>query len=85
MSIAYSNQADFSNLVNGAVKLSSARQKTVIEFDEHGTEAASGTGIEVIPRMSIDPVICDHPFLFYLYHKSKRIPLMAGVVRNMPN
>lgn len=82
MAVAFSNDADFTNLVDGHVKLSSAWQKSVIEVDEKGTEAASGTGVDLIPRMSIDAVNCEHPFLFFLYHKSERIPVMAGVVRD---
>lgn len=84
MSKAFSISADFGNLLtqgSGPVRVSSVFQKTFIEVDEKGTEAASGSGAVIVPRMSLEDFYCKHPFLFYLYHKTLRIPVMAGVVR----
>jgi len=48
MGIAFSNQADFTNLYKkGGVKISEVKHKTFLKVDEEGTEAAAVTSVEI--------------------------------------
>lgn len=86
MSQAFSDSADFSNMLkvgHGPAKVSTVVQKTFIEVDEKGTESGAGTGALIIPRMSLEDFDCKHPFLFYIYHRTLKIPIIAGVVKTL--
>lgn len=86
MSQAFSDNADFGNMLkagNGPAKVSTVLQKTFIEVDEKGTQSAAGTGALIIPRMSLEDFNCKHPFLFYIYHRTLNIPIIAGVVKTL--
>ena len=57
MKLAFSENADFSNLVNGACFISDFFQKTYIDLNENGTEAAAAT--VAIFANSTGPMILD--------------------------
>ncbi|XP_063917704.1 alaserpin-like [Zophobas morio] len=77
-------QADLSGIAGekGDLIISAVVQKTFVEVDEKGVEAAAATYIPVIvPDMGVvDPktFIADHPFIFYI--KVKGVILFAGRV-----
>ncbi|XP_063700882.1 serpin B3-like [Culicoides brevitarsis] len=86
MGEAFTDRADFRNMLkpgSGSSKVSSVVQKTFVEVDEKGTESASGSGAFIIPRMSLEDFNCEHPFMFFIYHRTLNIPIIAGVVRNL--
>lgn len=86
MNQAFTDNADFSNMLKGGhgpAKVSAVMQKTFVEVDEKGTESAAGSGAFIIPRMSLEEFNCKHPFLFYIYHRTLKVPIIAGVVKTL--
>jgi serpin B len=61
-------------------------QKTFLEVDEEGTEAAAATGVAVGVSagapVTPDVVIFDRPFLFLLTDTETRSPLFLTVVND---
>ena len=61
-------------------------QKTVIDVNEKGVEAAAATAVMVgrtaLPTHETEPVLmlCDHPFQFFIYHESEELVLFEGRV-----
>ena len=89
MGIAFSDDADFSNLYNPnqtAVKLSRAIHKTYIKVDEQGTQAAAVTVIGVITAISAPPppflFRADHPFFYTIVEKQTGAILFTGIVND---
>lgn len=79
--------ADFRNMFEGIRAdeppvISKITQKTFIEVDEKGTEAAAATVIEMVPEsvISPDPVefICDRPFTYIIRNDSTGTVLFMG-------
>ncbi|MDR3457658.1 MAG: serpin family protein [Verrucomicrobiae bacterium] len=77
--------ADFSGIAPG-VSISAARQKTFVEVNEAGTEAAAVTGMMMAdaaePMPPPDPfqMIVDRPFLFFIEDNQTGTILFIGVV-----
>ncbi|XP_004699148.1 protein Z-dependent protease inhibitor [Echinops telfairi] len=62
------------------LKVSEVLQRTVVEVDEQGTEAAAGTLTE-ITAYSMPPIIkVDRPFHFLIYEETTRLLLFLGRV-----
>lgn len=68
-------------------RIGSIVQKTVIEVDEVGTEAASATVVEAAPAGAASPeqppppeIICDRPFVYLLRHTATGTVLFVGEV-----
>jgi serine protease inhibitor len=91
---AFSGDADFSRLIEGAgpgdLAISKVLHKTFLEIDEKGTEAAAATAI-MMERMAIfipdeEPVEfrADHPFLLALRHKPTGMVMFMGRVEAPP-
>ena len=87
---AFSGAADFSGLIEGAgpgdLAISKVLQKTFLDIDEKGTEAAAATAI-MMERTAIfipdeEPVEfrADHPFLIALRHKPTGTVMFMGRV-----
>jgi len=81
-------KADFSGMSTRPLFISAVRQRTFVEVNEEGTEAAAVTGMPV-PSMAIamNPpkpfqMIVDRPFLFLIEDKQTRTILFMGVVFN---
>jgi serpin B len=80
--------ADFS-LINPDKQLSVSRvlQKSLIEVNEEGTEAASVTlvevGISLGGTLKVPLFQVDRPFLFIIREKASDAALLMGVVRNL--
>ncbi|XP_043845702.1 protein Z-dependent protease inhibitor [Dromiciops gliroides] len=80
----FSPKADLSELSGPArnLKVSKITQRTVIEVNERGTEAAAGTMSEII-AYSMPPIIrVDHPFHFMIYEETSKSLLFLGRVVN---
>lgn len=57
--------------------------KAHVDVNEQGTEAAAASGV-VVQKRSIDlhpEFHANHPFLFFIYHKSLRVVLFIGRVK----
>lgn len=79
-------KADFSGISTRPLFISAVRQRTFIEVNEEGTEAAAVTGIPVpLSGIEMNPpkpfqMIVDRPFLFLIEDKQTRTILFMGVV-----
>ncbi|WP_273184955.1 serpin family protein [Hyphomonas adhaerens] len=91
---AFTSAADFSGLIEGAgpgdLVISKVLQKTFLDIDEKGTEAAAATAI-MMERTAIfipdeEPVEfrADHPFLIALRHKPTGTVMFMGRVEAPP-
>ena len=86
MEIAFTpGAADFSNLfVNIKAWIDQVKQKSFIQVDEKGTEAAAATAV-VMERKSMSLCVmfrADHPFIFLIRHKPTNTILFMGKVMN---
>jgi serine protease inhibitor len=80
--------ADFSGIGPGLF-ISAARQKTFVEVNEEGTEAAAVTGVAVTATsVVISPppfqMIVDRPFIFMIEHRQTGAILFLGVLFDPP-
>jgi len=83
MDIAFdAGRADFSNLFSDGVGwIDEVKQKTFIQVDEKGTEAAAVT--QIIFADSMPPqVICDRPFLIVIHEDVSGAILFMGRIAN---
>ncbi len=81
MGLAFTDQADFSQMIADApVRISIVKQKTFIEVNEEGTEAAAVTsvGMEVTSAPLIETIRFDAPFYFMIKENSSNLILFAG-------
>lgn len=80
MGIAFSDVADFSALTPDSVCIQYVRQKTFIEVDEEGTEAAAVT-VGSIGVTSMPPQLrVDRPFLFAIRERLTGTILFMGTI-----
>lgn len=85
LTTAFSQKADFSNMVKGPLRFTDAVQKAVIEVDEQGTVAAAATGMVATLAMaqpSKPPIqfIVNQPFVFIIFDTGSKIILFVGQV-----
>ncbi len=81
---AFTSVADFSGISDISLLISQVRQKTYIEVDEKGTEAAAVTTIEM-PTSSYPPkpvFFADRPFLFVIQENTTGTMLFMGKIGN---
>ncbi|MFD1615714.1 serpin family protein [Gelatiniphilus marinus] len=71
LGIAFSDNADFSGISDVATKISFVLQKTFIDVNEKGTEAAAVTAVEIINTSMGGPIqfLLDRPFVFTITEK----------------
>lgn len=75
------NVADFTNLVyevKEAIYISEARHRVIIEVNEEGTEAAAATTLVATVKSTPVKFIADHPFMFYVRHRSSNSIFFMG-------
>jgi serine protease inhibitor len=53
-----------------------------VQVDEEGTEAAAATGAAVREVLGSLPIVCDHPFLFFIRDRVSGALLFAGRVND---
>ena len=81
--------ADFSGMFSDPHHISEVRQKTFVEVNEEGTEAAAVTGImtfaEGIAEEPLKPfeMIVNRPFLFAIVDARSEMILFTGVVQDL--
>lgn len=82
MSVAFSNGADFSLLAKKSLKIGLVKQKTYVDFNEKGTEAAAVTAIAMLEAtaLPIDPIEfrADRPFLLAIRERKTGAILFLG-------
>ena len=79
MGIAFTPQADFSDLSPEDLCMDFVRQKTFIEVDEAGTRAAAVTAVG-IGVVSFFGFLVDRPFLFAIRERLSGTILFVGVI-----
>ncbi|HYD53146.1 MAG TPA: serpin family protein [Gemmatimonadaceae bacterium] len=76
-------RADFSRLSPQGVFLSVVKQKTFIQVNEEGTEAAAATAVGVTPT-SLPPTFrVDRPFVFVIHERLSGTVLFVGKVAKL--
>ena len=85
MSLAFSDYADFSEMAEKSLKISQVKQKTFIDVNEKGTEAAAVTFIGMMatsvgpaPQKRFVEFHADRPFVFVIREKSTGAILFIG-------
>jgi serpin B len=82
----FSDQADFSRMADGKLKVSDAVHEAFIKINENGTEASAATGFQILPGAPAPPpgppisFVADHPFMFSIVHKPTGALVFAGKV-----
>jgi serpin B len=77
-------EGDYSALGGEGLFISQVVQKTFLEVDEDGTEAAAATGVAMGASMTVAEVgvVFDRPFLFLLTDTETRSPLFMTIVND---
>jgi serpin B len=88
MNLAFSDYADFSNIVNANLKISKVIHDTYLEVTEEGTEAAAVTIISIGTSLSINPppppiFKVNKPFIYVIREKSTGVILFIGKMGNV--
>jgi serpin B len=89
MKSAFDTKANFSGMFSDPHHISEVRQKTFVEVNEEGTEAAAVTGIGVtalgIEREPPPPfeMIMDRPFLFAIVDARSEMILFMGLINDL--
>jgi len=85
MSLAFSDHADFTNMAEKSLKISQVKQKTFIDVNEKGTEAAAVTFIGMVatsvgpmPQKKFVEFHADRPFIFLIRERSTGAILFIG-------
>ncbi len=83
---AFTPSADFSGMSKEPLMISEVKQKTFIEVNEEGSEAAAVTSVAVM-RTSLAPepleFRVDRPFVFLIRERTSGTVLFMGLVRNL--
>ncbi|MEI8086919.1 MAG: serpin family protein [Paludibacter sp.] len=85
MNLAFTDNADFSNISDIDLLISKVLHKTYITVDEEGTEAAAVTAIEIgVTSMPDYPIFTvNKPFVFVIREKSTGVILFIGKIGNV--
>jgi serpin B len=87
MSIAYDDtSADFSRMSSSPKRLviSDVIQKTFVDINEEGTEAAAATSVGIVPT-SMPPLIrADRPFVFAIRERLSGTIMFIGKITKLP-
>ncbi len=84
MEVAFTPAANFSRMFpGGGVWLGEVKQKSFVQVDEEGTEAAAATSVAVIQSMPPE-VRADRPFLFAIRERLSGSVLFLGAVVEPP-
>jgi serpin B len=82
MGIAFDGGADFSRMVRGGgVWIDEVKQKTFMEVNEEGTEAAAVTSVSMRDSAPL-PVVIDRPFLVAIRERFSGTVLFLGAIHS---
>ena len=87
MSVAFDDiNADFSRMSASSTPLviSDVIQKTYVDVDEEGTEAAAVTSVGVVPTSSPPTIRVDRPFIFAIRERLSGTILFIGKITKLP-
>jgi serpin B len=84
MGIAFTPSADFSRMTpGGGIWIGKVKQKSFVEVDEEGTEAAAATSVSMV--LSAGPALrADRPFLFAIRERFSGTLLFLGKLADRP-
>lgn len=88
MGVAFDpNEADFSNLSRARddLHISSVLQKTFVNVNEEGTEAAAATSVTVTATSAPPSIRADRPFLFAIRERLSGTILFVGAIVDPPS
>jgi serpin B len=82
MSIAFTDNADFSNISDIPLLIKDVTHQALIETNEEGSEAAAATIVEIINTSMPVPVVfnMDHPFLYIIRETKTNTILFMGKI-----
>ena len=84
---AFSNDADFSPMIDEWLKVEKILHKALIQVDRNGTKAVAVTTAVVfagcVPDFDYEVVDLDRPFIFAVVHDDTGIPVFVGVVNHL--
>ena len=84
MGIAFTGQADFSNISSMPLYISYVLHKTFVDVDEMGTEAAAVTAVGMFTTVVLEPtyptMLINHPFIFAIREHASGAILFIGKV-----
>ncbi len=80
---AFGPSADFSRLSPAGVWISEVKQKSWVDVNEEGTEAAAATVVTVVESAGIE-LRADRPFLFFIRERLSGTILFAGKLATPP-
>ena len=83
MGIAFSPDADFSALSPSSVFISEVKQKTFVDVNESGTEAAAVTNV-VLAASTPPSLDVDRPFIFVIRERFSGTILFMGKMNSIP-
>jgi serine protease inhibitor len=79
MSSAFGDSADFSGMDGMRdLYISDVVHKAYVEVDEHGTEAAAATSVQMVASAIVEPFVVDHPFIFLIRDNASGAILFLG-------
>lgn len=82
---AFSDQADFSKMGTGPIRISQVLHKTMINVNEDGTEAAAITGVVAQGSdLPVNEIRFNHPFIFLIAEESTGSIIFIGKLNNPP-
>ncbi|MFD2248647.1 serpin family protein [Pontibacter ruber] len=78
--VAFSENADFSRMVEGQrnLAISEVKHKTFVEVNEEGTEAAAATSVGIVVTSLPPSIRIDRPFVFLIREKSSNAIVFIG-------
>ncbi|XP_031616656.1 uncharacterized protein LOC116336731 [Contarinia nasturtii] len=87
MGSIFSEYAELSGLIDTKqqLKVSDVIHKTVIDFNEKGSEAAAASGVQITAYSYPANFTADHPFFFYIWDDSNKMPIFTGRFLNFEN
>ena len=82
MSVAFSDNADFSGLGSDGLKISKVKHKSFISVDEAGTEASAVTSVEIVNTSlpSYPNLNFNRPFVLLIRDHATNQPLFLGQI-----
>jgi serine protease inhibitor len=81
MGLAFSGQADFSEMLSVQAHITTVLHKTFIEVNEEGTEAAAVTGAAIAAASrAVSELVLDRPFLLAIADQTTGALLFVGAI-----